>query len=101
MEREKLLVPLSAVLWTGPRSLLYVRDTTSEVPRFEVREVELGSRSGVFYIIEAGVSEGVEVEVNGAFRIDSEVEPAVPLQLNNTEPGSGAEPRPAEGAMDW
>src|SRR5690625_85798 len=100
MEREKLLVPSSAVLWTGPRSLLYVRDTTSDVPRFEVREVELGSRSGAFYIIEAGVNEGEEVVVNGAFRIDSEMQLADRFSMMNRQPGSGAVPVHDHGVMN-
>lgn len=90
MESEKLLVPASSVLWTGPRSLVYVKDTSVEVPRFEVREVELGVRAGDYYVIEEGVEEGEEVVFNGAFRIDSEMQLADRFSMMNREPGTGA-----------
>ncbi len=90
MDSEKLLVPSSSVLWTGPRSLVYVKDTSVDVPRYEVREVELGVRAGNFYVIENGVEEGEEVVFNGAFRIDSEMQLADRFSMMNREPGSGA-----------
>lgn len=90
MESEKLLVPASSVLWTGPRSLVYVKDTSVDVPRFEVREVELGVRAGDFYVIEEGVEEGEEVVFHGAFRIDSEMQLADRFSMMNREPGGGA-----------
>jgi membrane fusion protein, copper/silver efflux system len=52
---EKLMVPASAVLWTGPRSLVYVKDAESDTPRFMVREVDLGPKAGDFYVIEGGL----------------------------------------------
>jgi membrane fusion protein, copper/silver efflux system len=42
---EKLMVPVSSVLWTGPRSLVYMKDTDADTPRFMVREVDLGPKS--------------------------------------------------------
>ncbi|MCC5905737.1 MAG: efflux RND transporter periplasmic adaptor subunit, partial [Balneolaceae bacterium] len=89
---EKLMVPVSSVLWTGPRSLVYVKDTDAETPRFMVREVDLGARSGDFYVIEGGVEEGEEVVFNGAFRIDSEFQLADRFSMMNREPGTGAVP---------
>ncbi|MFU8861713.1 MAG: efflux RND transporter periplasmic adaptor subunit [Cyclonatronaceae bacterium] len=90
MDSEKLMVPASSVLWTGPRSLVYIKDTSAEVPRFEVREVELGVRAGDFYVIEEGVDEGEEVVFHGAFRIDSEMQLADRFSMMNREPGRGA-----------
>jgi Cu(I)/Ag(I) efflux system membrane fusion protein len=92
LESEKLMVPASSVLWTGPRSLVYVKDTSVEVPRFEVREVELGVRSGDYYVIEEGLDEGEEVVFNGNFRIDSEFQLADKFSMMNRDPGSGAVP---------
>ena len=92
MDTEKLMVPASSVLWTGPRSLVYIKDTTAEVPRFEVREVELGVRAGDYYVIEEGVEEGEEVVFHGAFRIDSEMQLADRFSMMNREPGTGAVP---------
>lgn len=89
---EKLMVPVSSVLWTGPRSLVYVKDTDAETPRFMVREVELGARSGDYYVIEGGVEEGEEVVFNGAFRVDSEFQLADRFSMMNRQPGTGAVP---------
>ena len=92
MEDEKNLIPASAVLWTGPRSIVYLKDTSAETPRFEAIEVELGPRTGDHYIIESGLDEGDEVVFNGNFRIDSEFQLADRFSMMNREPGSGAVP---------
>ncbi len=100
MDSEKLMVPASSVLWTGPRSLVYVKDTSVDVPRFEVREVELGPKAGDYYVIEEGVEEGEEVVFHGNFRIDSEMQLADRFSMMNREPGAGAVPVHDHGDMD-
>ncbi len=92
MPDEKLMVPVSSVLWTGPRSLVYVKDTEADTPRFMVREVDLGPKAGDFYVIEGGLEEGEEVVFNGAFRIDSEFQLADRFSMMNRQPGTGAVP---------
>jgi membrane fusion protein, copper/silver efflux system len=89
---EKLMVPASAVLWTGPRSLVYVKDTGAETPRFMVREVDLGLRSGDYFVIEDGLEEGEQVVFNGTFRIDSEFQLADRFSMMNRQPGTGGVP---------
>jgi Cu(I)/Ag(I) efflux system membrane fusion protein len=93
------MVPATAVLWTGPRSLVYVKDPTADVPRFQVREVEVGMRSGDFYVIENGLEEGELVVFNGAFRIDSEMQLADSFSMMNRTPGAGAVPVHDHGQM--
>lgn len=100
MDDEKLMVPVSSVLWTGPRSLVYVKDTDADTPRFEVREVDLGPRSGDHFVIEEGVEEGEQVVFHAAFRIDSEFQLADRFSMMNREPGSGAVPGHDHGNMD-
>lgn len=90
MASEKLMVPASAVLWTGTRSLVYVQDTSAEMPRFEVREVVLGARTGDYYVIEEGLQEGEDVVFHGNFRIDSEFQLADKFSMMNRDPGTGA-----------
>jgi len=92
MPEPKLMVPVTAVLWTGPRSLVYVRDPEADVPTFRVREVDLGPRAGDFYVIEDGLEEGEDVVFNGVFRIDSEFQLADRFSMMNREPGTGAVP---------
>ena len=91
-DAPKPLVPASAVLWTGPRSILYVRVPDANTPRFEAREVTLGHRAGDYYVIEDGVEEGEAIVTHGAFRIDAEMQLADRLAMMNKEPGTGAVP---------
>ncbi|MDG5768139.1 efflux RND transporter periplasmic adaptor subunit [Balneolales bacterium ANBcel1] len=100
LAEQKLMVPASSVLWTGPRSLVYIRDHSADVPRFEVREVELGPRAGDYFVIEDGVGEGEDVVFHGAFRIDSEFQLADRFSMMNREPGTGAVPVHNHGTME-
>jgi membrane fusion protein, copper/silver efflux system len=88
---EKLTIPESALLWTGPRSLVYVKSRNDDGhPLFEAREVTAGARAGDRRIIEEGLSEGEEVVVNGAFRVDSEFQLSGRFSMMNREPGRTA-----------
>lgn len=64
-------VPRTAVLWSGKRSVIYVKVPDAEMPSFEMREVTLGPRMGDNYIIEAGLQAGEEIVTNGVFAIDA------------------------------
>ncbi|WP_052595146.1 efflux RND transporter periplasmic adaptor subunit [Aureispira sp. CCB-QB1] len=66
-----IVVPKTAVLWTGKRSVIYVKNPEVDVPTFEFREVELGADLGEHFIVKEGVSDREEIVVNGAFRIDA------------------------------
>ena len=66
-----LMVPKSAILWTGPRSVVYVQVGDKESPSFEMREVTLGARSLDDYMVTSGINEGEEVVSNGVFAIDA------------------------------
>lgn len=65
-----LTVPASAILWTGNRSLVYVK-TDPNAPVFEMREVTLGNKNGEMYIITDGLKNGDEVVTNGTFTVDA------------------------------
>lgn len=70
-DKQSLIsVPASAVLWTGNRSLVYVK-TNPDEPVFEMREVTLGSKNGDNYTIVEGLSNGEEIVVNGTFTVDA------------------------------
>jgi Cu(I)/Ag(I) efflux system membrane fusion protein len=69
--RENVVVPQSAVLWTGKRSVVYVKEPGSSEPVFKIREVELGPMLGDSYVIVSGLSEGEEIVTNGTFSIDA------------------------------
>ena len=83
---NQLLVPKSAVLWTGERSVVYVKKPNTGQPTFEFREVVLGQRVGDQYVIKSGVSEGEEVVTNGNFKIDSAAQLSGKASMMNREP---------------
>lgn len=64
-------IPRTAVLWSGKRSVVYVKVPNSETPGYEMREVTLGNRMGENYLIESGLQPGEEIVTNGAFAIDA------------------------------
>ncbi len=67
---ESLSIPASAVLWTGERSLVYVKTKPHEAV-FEMREVTIGTRNGENYIIISGLENGDEIVTNGTFTVDA------------------------------
>lgn len=69
--KASLAVPESAVLWTGKRSVVYVRDSSSNSMAFRLRNISLGPKLGDFYVVEKGLKEGEEIAINGAFSIDA------------------------------
>lgn len=76
-QKSTLLVPKSAVLWTGKRSVVYLKLPNEAVPSFEYKNIEIGETIGDSYIIISGLESGDEVVTNGAFVIDASA------QLNN------------------
>lgn len=66
-----LMIPKTAILWTGPRSVVYVQVGTKEAPAFEMREIELGPRMGDDYLVFSGIEDGEQVVSNGVFAIDA------------------------------
>ncbi|WP_378178777.1 efflux RND transporter periplasmic adaptor subunit [Aquimarina sp. SS2-1] len=65
-----ITVPKSAVLWTGERSIVYVK-TNSDRPVFEMREVILGNMNNDSYQIQKGLTNGEEIVANGVFTVDA------------------------------
>ncbi|BDS09434.1 efflux RND transporter periplasmic adaptor subunit [Aureispira anguillae] len=70
-KKEPLIIPKTAVLWTGERSVAYLKVPDLEVPTFEFRELVLGADLGTSFVIKEGIAIGDEVVVNGAFRLDA------------------------------
>ena len=66
-----MVIPRTAVLYTGTRSVVYVLIPDQDEPTYEGRTIELGARAGDYYTVRSGLKEGDQVVVHGAFRIDS------------------------------
>ena len=63
-------IPASAVLWTGKRSVVYVK-TNENAPVFEMREITLGNRIGDNYEVLKGLKNEDEIVTNGTFTVDA------------------------------
>ena len=73
LEKAPLVIPATAPLITGKRSVVYVA-TPGKTGAFEGKEVLLGPKAMDHYIVVSGLNEGERVVVNGNFKIDSAVE---------------------------
>ncbi|HET8860647.1 efflux RND transporter periplasmic adaptor subunit [Marivirga sp.] len=69
-DKENIVIPKSSVLWTGERSVIYVKEDGA----FKMREVTLGASLGDSYAIKEGLEIGEEIVSNGTFTLDAAVQ---------------------------
>jgi membrane fusion protein, copper/silver efflux system len=69
--KDKMVIPRSAVLWTGKRSIVYVKQPGTDEYIFKIREIGLGPMLGSSYIVTDGLAEGEEIVTQGAFSVDA------------------------------
>lgn len=67
----EIVIPKSAVMWTGERSIVYVKSTSENKVNFKLREVMLGPSLGDDYVIKSGLGNGEEIVINGTFTVDA------------------------------
>ena len=86
--KNEIVVPQTAVLWTGKRAIVYVKQPDTNTPAFLMREVELGPSLGNSYVILNGLREGEEIVTNGVFAIDAsaQLEGKTSMMNNGDEP---------------
>ncbi|MBU2466030.1 MAG: efflux RND transporter periplasmic adaptor subunit, partial [Bacteroidetes bacterium] len=96
-DNEAVVVPKSAVMWTGKRSVVYVKTNSDQGVNFIMREVLLGPALGESYIIEEGLMEGEEIAVNGTFSIDAAAQLAGKTSMMSPE---GGKPMTGHSGMD-
>jgi len=72
--RAPLVIPDSAPLFTGRRSLVYVQVPEAEDPTYAPRVVRLGPKLGDHYPVVSGLSEGERVVTRGAFALDADLQ---------------------------
>lgn len=89
MKSDALVIPKTAVMWTGERSVVYVKSASAESVSFMMREVRLGPALGESFIVESGLEEGEEIVVNGTFSIDAAAQLAGKPSMMNPEGGGG------------
>ncbi len=70
MKDDMIVIPESAVLWTGERSVVYIK-TDPENPTFEMREITLGDAINGGYVVLSGLENGEEIVTKGTFTVDA------------------------------
>ncbi len=83
---DTLVIPESAVLWTGKRSVVYIK-TDPNNPVFEMREITVGDAVNGGYIVLAGLQYGDEIVTNGAFTVDAAAQLKGKKSMMNSEGG--------------
>ncbi|MFO7720454.1 MAG: efflux RND transporter periplasmic adaptor subunit [Gillisia sp.] len=86
-QAQELIIPKSAVLWTGKRSIVYVKTDVSGKAGFTLREITLGPSLGDSYIVQEGLEAGEEIVSNGAFTVDAAVQLSGGKSMMNPEGG--------------
>jgi Cu(I)/Ag(I) efflux system membrane fusion protein len=75
-------------MWTGERSVVYVKNATSDKMDFMMRMVTLGTSLGDSYLIKEGLEVGEEIATNGTFSIDAAAQLAGKPSMMNPEGGA-------------
>jgi len=83
---NQLVIPRSAVLWTGKRSVVYVKRPGDE-PIFAIREIGIGPMLGNSYVVTDGLKEGEEIVTEGAFSVDAAAQLEGKPSMMNQEGG--------------
>ena len=80
---DQLIIPQSSVLWTGTRSVVYVKLPGADHPTFKMREITLGSSMKDSYLVMDGLAEGEEIVTNGTFSVDAAAQLAGKTSMMN------------------
>ena len=84
--KEVLTLPASAVLWTGERSVVYLK-TNPDQTVFEMQEVVLGNQIANEYEVLEGLVVGNEIVTNGTFTVDAAAQLQGKKSMMNKEDG--------------
>ena len=85
-KEQALTIPSTAVLWTGERSVVYLKSNSSQ-PIFEMREITLGNQIGANYEVLDGLNNGDEIVTNGTFTVDAAAQLQGKKSMMNKEGG--------------
>jgi len=84
---EQIIIPKTAVMWTGERSVVYIKNTTAQGVSFQMREIILGADLGDSFMVVSGLEPGEEIAVNGTFSIDAAAQLAGKPSMMNPQGG--------------
>ena len=96
--KDKLVIPRSAVLWTGKRSIVYVKQPGDD-PVFKIREIELGPQLGNSFVVTNGLKDGEEIVTEGAFSVDAAAQLEGKPSMMNSASDKSSEDRQEGGKV--
>lgn len=85
-KEQSLMIPSSAILWTGERSVVYFK-TNPDEPIFEMKEITIGKQLGEQYEVIDGLERGDEIVTNGTFTVDASAQLQGKKSMMNKEGG--------------
>ena len=85
-KEQGLMIPSSAILWTGERSVVYLK-TNPDEPVFEMNEITIGKQLGEQYEVIDGLQRGDEIVTNGTFTVDASSQLQGKKSMMNKEGG--------------
>lgn len=90
LPKWSLQIPQTAVLWTGERAVVYLKQDSGSQSGFYLQEILLGEKIGASYEVLAGLKEGQEVASKGAFSLDAQAQLSGNIHLlsDDITPGS-------------
>jgi len=87
IKSDAIVVPKTAVMWTGKRSVVYIKNISDRGVNFMMRDVTLGPALGESFVVNEGLEEGEEIAINGTFSIDAAAQLAGKPSMMNPEGG--------------
>ncbi|TWU22395.1 Cation efflux system protein CusB precursor [Novipirellula galeiformis] len=87
---KPLVVPVSAVLLTGTRAIVYIQIPDADKPTYEGREIVIGARAGDSYLVKSGLREGELVVIHGNFKLDSALQISAKPSMMTPQGGGGS-----------
>lgn len=87
-DKSTIIIPKSAVMWTGKRSVVYVKTQSYKNVYFFLREVTLGASLGNAYAVQSGLEPGEEIVTYGAFTVDAAAQLAGKPSMMRPEGGA-------------
>ncbi len=84
---QEIVIPKSAIMWTGERSIIYIKNNSDTGGNFTLREVTLGPSLGDTFVIKSGLEPGEEIVVNGTFTVDAASQLAGKPSMMNVDGG--------------
>lgn len=87
-EKNKIVIPKSAVMWTGKHSVVYVKYASENHVGFQMRSVVLGPALEEGYVVEEGLDPGEEIVVEGTFSVDAAAQLANKPSMMNFTPAA-------------